>query len=81
MHIIRLSGLLPASYLAVRNDGDLTRHHSFLQGIYHMPGATNDSNLGIVIAISQRKQVFKQAKNDKLKRTSPCPLQRGNFRI
>ena len=20
----------------------LTRHHSFLQGIYHMPGATND---------------------------------------
>ena len=25
-----------------RNDGDLTRHHSFLQWIYHMPGATND---------------------------------------
>ena len=22
-----------------RNDGDLFRHHSFLQGIFHMPGA------------------------------------------
>ena len=42
MLIIRLSGLLPASYLAVRNDGDLTRHYSFLQGIYHMPMSTND---------------------------------------
>ena len=36
------SGLLPASYLAVRNDGNLFRHHSFLQKIYHMPGSTND---------------------------------------
>ena len=34
-------GLLPASCLAVRNDGDLYRHHSFLQGIFPMP-ATND---------------------------------------
>ena len=25
-----------------RNDGDLNRHQSFLQGIYPMPGARND---------------------------------------
>ena len=28
--------------LGSRNDGDLFRHHSFLQGIYQMIGATND---------------------------------------
>ena len=32
------SGLLRSA----RNDGDLYRHHSFLHGIYPMPGATND---------------------------------------
>ena len=37
-HIISLSGLLRS----VRNDGDLYRHHFFLQGIYPMPGARND---------------------------------------
>ena len=41
-HIVRPSGLLPASCLAVRNDGDLNRHQSFLQGIYPMPGSRND---------------------------------------
>ena len=41
-HTIRISGLLPASCLAVRNDGDLYRHHSFLQGIFTMPAARND---------------------------------------
>ena len=37
-HTIRLSGLLRSA----RNDGDLYRHHSFLQGIFPMPGAYND---------------------------------------
>ena len=32
------SGLLRSA----RNDGDLYRHHSFLQGIFPMPGAYND---------------------------------------
>ena len=36
------SGLLPASCLAVRNDGDLYRHHAFLQEISPMLGAYND---------------------------------------
>ena len=27
-----------------RNDGDLYRHHSFLQGIYPMPAARNDGD-------------------------------------
>jgi len=42
-HTIRLSGLLRFAH----NDGDLFRHHSFLQGIYHMPGATNDNRPSI----------------------------------
>ena len=41
-HNIRNSGLLPASCLAVRNDGGLYRHHSFLQGIFPLPAARND---------------------------------------
>ena len=33
-----------------RNDGDLYRHHSFLQGIFPMPGAYNDETRNPVIA-------------------------------
>ena len=33
-----VSGLLRSA----RNDGDLYRHHSFLQGIFPMPVARND---------------------------------------
>jgi len=43
-HIINRSGLLPASCLAVRNDSDLYRHHSFLHGIFPMPAARNDGD-------------------------------------
>jgi len=39
----------------------------------------NKVDVLFVIGKLQRKQVFKQAKNDKEKRTSPCPLQRGNY--
>jgi len=38
--IINRSGLLRSA----RNDGDLYRHHSFLQGIYHVPGTRNDDD-------------------------------------
>ena len=41
MLIIRISGLLRSA----RNDGDLYRHHSFLQGILPMPGSRNDGDL------------------------------------
>ena len=34
-----------------RNDGDLYRHHSFLQGVYPMPAARND---GMVIPAFHR---------------------------
>ena len=33
-----------------RNDGDLYRHHSFLQGILPMPGSRNDETRNPVIA-------------------------------
>ena len=35
-----MSGLLRSA----RNDGDLYRHHSFLQGIFPMPCAHNDGD-------------------------------------
>ena len=38
--ILTLSGSLDC--FVPRNDGDLCRHHSFLQGIYPMPGTYND---------------------------------------
>ena len=49
-HIIRLSGLLRSA----RNDGDQYRHHSFLQGIYPMPGTYNDETRNPVIARPRR---------------------------
>ena len=45
-HIINRSGLLRSA----RNDGDLNRHHSFLQGISPMPGTYNDETRNPFIA-------------------------------
>jgi len=61
------SGLLRSA----RNDGDLYRHHSFLQGIFHVLGAYNDVLRNPVIARDEAIQkqatqsgLLRYARND-----------------
>ena len=39
---IQIESLVSGLLRSARNDGDLYRHHSFLQGIYPMSGDRND---------------------------------------
>jgi len=66
-HNIRNSGLLRSA----RNDGDMNRHQSFLQGIYPMPAARNDETRISVIARHEAIQIealvsglLRSARND-----------------